>query len=151
MAQLSLQPVAVRMTWFSEQPLVTDKWCGALRHFLSDLGQNCMSAGGLLIGHIKGVGMVEGSPCLQLNLVSLQQPVLVEGSVPDDTSTLGLVLNVLVFGLSGGELTVALGASRERALKSWSGSIDIEVLPAVAEYPLPVHDLSTRPKTPIAI
>ena len=139
MAQLKLHPCAVQMNWLSDMPLTGDEWVNVLRDFLNDLGKNCITNGGSLIGHIKGNATVAGSPCLQLSLVSLNQPVFVGGSVPDGSNELEITLNVLVFGISADGLTAAINAAHDQALKSWSGSIDVGIRMAKQDYPLAVH------------
>jgi len=131
------------MNWVCDYPLADAEWKKTLSGFIRDLAENCINAGGSLIGHIKGIAMLAGSPCLQLSLVSLKQPVSIEGSLPGKTRELGVTLNVLVFGLSAENLTDALSASREQALRDWSGNIEIEILPAATEYPLAVHGESS--------
>jgi len=138
-AQLNLHPCAVRMSWISDEPRTGSEWGSALSNFLSDLGQHCITEGGALIGHIKGIATVAGTLCLRLSLVSLSQPVSVEGSVPDNTAELDITLNVLVFGMSANALTTALGVARDRTLACWSGSIEAKVLPALTDYPFAVH------------
>ena len=139
MAQLNLHPCAVQMTWLSDGPLTGGEWENAVRNFLSDLGKNCICGGGMLIGHIKGIATVAGSPCLQLSLVSLNQPVSVDGSVPDGANELHMTLNVLVFGMSADNLITMLSDTRDQVLRSWPGSIEIEILPAATDYPLAIH------------
>ncbi len=143
MAQLNLHPVAVQMTWFSEQSPDETDWVSALKSFLGVLGKNCMNGGGSLIGHIKGIATVTGSPCLQLSLVSLSQPVIVDGSVPENANELYVTLNVLVFGMTTDDLADALSASCKQALRFWTGSIELEILPAATDYPLAVHGESS--------
>lgn len=128
------------MTWLSNKPLDSVDWARGLRGFLEVLGKNCIGGGGSLIGHIKGVATVAGSPCLQLSLVSLNQPACVEGTVPDKTNELHITLNVLVFGMSADGLAAALNTTHEQALTSWPGSIEVEVLPAAVDYPVALHD-----------
>lgn len=139
MAQLNLHPCAVQMTWLSDGPLTGGDWEKALRNFFTSLGENCIAGGGTLIGHIKGVVTVAGSPCLQLSLVSLQQPVSVDGSVPGATSKLRMTLNVLVFGMSADDVLSALHKSQNQAAALWNGAIDFEWLPAATEYPVALH------------
>ena len=139
MAQLNLHPCAVEMTWFSDEALTGGEWENVLRRFLGELGGNCIAGGGTLIGHIKGIATVAGSPCLQLSLVSLNQPVSIDGSVPDNTDKLSITLNVLVFGMSADDLTATLSVTSDEALASWCGSIDVEILSAAKEYPVAFH------------
>jgi len=127
------------MTWLSDGPLNGGEWEKALRNFFIRLGENCIDGGGTLIGHIKGIATVAGSPCLQLSLVSLSQPVSVDGSVPDATNKLQITLNVLVFGVSADDVLSALHKSRNQAAASWRGDIDFEWLPAAQEYPVVLH------------
>jgi len=140
MAQLNLHPCAVQMTWLSDGLLNGGEWEKALRNFFIKLGENCIDVGGTLIGHIKGVATVASSPCLQLSLVSLNQPVSIDGSVPDATNNLQMTLNVLVFGVSADDVLSALHKSRNQAAVLWSGDIDFEWLPAAKEYPVALHD-----------
>jgi len=128
------------MTWLSDGPLNGGEWENALRNFFIKLGENCIDGGGTLIGHIKGITTVAGSPCLQLSLVSLNQPVSVDGSVPDATNKLQITLNVLVFGMSADDVLSALHKSRNQAVTLWNGAIDFEWLPAAQEYPVVLHD-----------
>lgn len=139
MAQLNLQPCAVQMNWLSNEPLTGSEWENLLCKFLNDLGKNCIVNGGSLVGHIKGNATVAGSPCLQLSLVSLNQPVFVGGSVPDGSNELQITLNVLVFGISADGLTAAINTSHDQTLKSWAGSIDVGIRLAKQDYPLAVH------------
>ena len=139
MAQLNLHPCAVQMTWLSDGPLNGGEWENALRNFFINLGENCINGGGTLIGHIKGIATVAGSPCLQLSLVSLNQPVSVDGSVPDATNKLQMTLNVLVFGMSADNVLSALHKSRNQAATLWQGDIDFEWLPAAQEYRGALH------------
>jgi len=139
MAQLNLHPCAVQMTWLSDGPLNGGDWENALRNFFTRLGEGCMDAGGTLIGHIKGIATVAGSPYLQLSLVSLNQPVSVDGSIPDATNELQITLNVLVFGISADDVLSALHKSRNQAAVLWSGDIDFEWLPAAKAYPVVLH------------
>jgi len=140
MAQLNLHPCAVQMTWLSDGPLNDGDWKNALRKFFIKLGENCIDGGSTLIGHIKGIATVAGSPCLQLSLVSLNQPVSVDGSVPDATNKLQMTLNVLVFGVSADDVLSALHKSRNQAATLWQGDIDFDWLPAAQEYPVALHD-----------
>jgi len=140
MAQLNLHPCAVQMTWLSDGPLTDREWENALSNFFTNLGENCIAGGGTLIGHIKGVATVAGSTCLQLSLVSLQQPVSVDGSVPGATDQLQMTLNVLVFGMSADDVLSALHKTRNQAATVWQGDIDFEWLPAAQEYPVALHD-----------
>ncbi len=139
MAQLNLHPCAVQMSWLSDGPLTGGEWENALRNFFIKLGENCIAGGGTLIGHIKGIATIAGSPCLQLSLVSLNQPVSVAGSVPDATNKLQMTLNVLVFGMSADDVLSALHKSRNQAATLWQGDIDFEWLPAAQEYRAPLH------------
>ena len=139
MAQLNLHPCAVQMAWCSDGPLNGGEWEKTLCNFFTDLGENCMAGGGSLIGHIKGIVTLAGSPCLQLSLVSLNQPVSVDGSVPDSTDKLQMTLNVLVFGMSADGVLSALQKSRNQAAALWNGTIDFEWLPAAKEYPAALH------------
>ena len=140
MAQLNLHPCAVQMTWLSDGLLTGGEWENAMRNFFTKLGENCIDGGATLIGHIKGVATVAGSPCLQLSLVSLNQPVSVDGTVPDATNKLQITLNVLVFGISADDVLSALHKSRNQATALWQGDIDFEWLPAAKEYPVAIHD-----------
>jgi len=142
MAQLNLHPCAVQTTWHSDQVMDGTEWINALGGYLLNLGETCLKGGGSLIGHIKGIAMVAGSPCLQLSLVSLNQPVSVDGLVPDKTCELHMTLNVLVFGMTADDLTAAINTSREKVLTCWPGSIEIEILPAATDYPLAYHGAS---------
>jgi len=128
------------MTWLSDEPLNGGDWEYALCNFFIRLGENCIDGGGTLIGHIKGIAMVAGSPCVQLSLVSLNQPVSVDGSVPDATNKLQMTLNVLVFGISADDVLSALLKSRNQTTTLWQGDIDFEWLPAVQDYPVMLHD-----------
>jgi len=140
MAQLNLHPCAVQMTWLSDGPLNGGEWENALSNFFTCLGENCIDGGGTLIGHIKGVATVSGSPCLQLSVVSLNQPVSIDGSVPDATNKLQMTLNVLVFGVSADDVLSALHKTRNQAATVWQGDIDFEWLPAAQEYPVALHE-----------
>jgi len=131
------------MTWRSDQQLNGINWANSLRDFLGDLGSNCIAGGGTLIGHIKGIATLAGSPCLQLSLVSPDQPVMIDGSIPDNTNELCITLNVLVFGISADDLSMAINATRKQVLTSWKGSIDVEILPAASDYPLALHGAGT--------
>ena len=140
MAQLSLHPCAVHMTWLSEGPLTGGEWENTLCDFFTRLGNNCITAGGTLIGHIKGVATLAGSPCLQLSLVSLKQPVSIDGSLPDATNKLQMTLNVLVFGMSADDVLSALHKTRNQIATLWQGDIDFKWLPAEQEYSVALHD-----------
>ena len=139
MGQLNLHPCTAQMTWLSDRPRTAGGWEYTLCDFLADLGRNCITGAGSLIGHIKGIATVAGSPVLRLSLVSASQPVSVEGTIPDNISELGVTLNVLVFGTPADKLSAAITAARDQALSSWPGSIDVEILPAAAAYPLAHH------------
>lgn len=139
MAQLNLHPCAVQMTWLSDGPLAGGDWENTLHNFLTSLGKNCIAGGGTLIGHIKAVATLAGSPCLQLSLVSLNQPVNIDGSVPAATDQLQMTLNVLVFGMSADDVLSALRKSQNQAAALWNGSIDFEWLPAKLEYRGALH------------
>ena len=139
MAQLSLHPCAVQMSWLSDGPLNGRDWENVLRNFFIKLGENCIDGGATLIGHIKGIATVADSPCLQLSLVSLNQPVSVDGSVPDATHKLQMTLNVLVFGISADDVLSVLHKSRNQVATLWHGDIDFEWLPAAKEYPVAFH------------
>ena len=139
MAQLNLHPCAVQMTWLSDGPLNGGDWENVLRKFFIKLGENCIDGGGTLIGHIKGIATIADSPCLQLSLVSLNQPVSVDGSVPDATDKLQMTLNVLVFGMPADDVLSALRKSRNQVVTLWHGDIDFEWLPAAKEYPVASH------------
>jgi hypothetical protein len=138
-AQLNLHPCAVQMTWVSDGPLTGGEWETILRNFFTSLGENCITGGGELIGHIKAIATVAGLPCLQLSLVSVNQAVNVDGSLPDATNELGITLNVLVFGMSADDVLSAFRKSRNQAAALWHGAIDFEWLPAAQEYPVVLH------------
>jgi hypothetical protein len=138
-AQLNLHPCAVRLTWLSDRPTAGGDWELALRQFIENLGENCISGGASLIGHIKGIATVAGRPCLQLSLVSTNQAVIIDGSVADGTNELRVTLNVLVFGLSAEKISAVLRDTHVQASSSWPGSIEIEILPAAEEYALANH------------
>ncbi len=139
MAQMNLHPCAVQMTWLSDVPVNDGDWKNALRDFFFKLGENCIDGGGNLIGHIKGIATVAGSPCLQMSLVSLNQPVSIDGSVPDATNKLQITLNILVFGMSADDVLSALHKTRNQTATLWQGDIDFEWLPAAQEYPVALH------------
>ena len=139
MARLNLHPCAVQMTWHSKQPLCDADWKNVLLGFIEDLGKNCIANGGSLIGHIKGVVTVTGKPCLQMSLVSVNQPATIDGLLPKGTQELRVTLNVLVFGMSARVLANTISDTRKNLSKSWPGSIEAEILSAATDYPLAVH------------
>jgi hypothetical protein len=100
MAELSLEPYAIRQRWQLDSALGSQELKAIFGQYLNTLARLCDQAGPCLIGHIKGLILFPNGDYVRGSVVSPSQAADVAGHMPEGCTELTLDLNVLVYGLT---------------------------------------------------
>ena len=101
MSKLNLAPYAAHMTWHIPGGITGREWSNLLCRFMEQLAVQCRRTGASLIGHIKGLVVMNDDYCLKVSVTTTDLPADVVGTLPDNRTEIRLALNVLVYGLTG--------------------------------------------------
>ncbi|MGA3113078.1 MAG: hypothetical protein ABSF90_01450 [Syntrophobacteraceae bacterium] len=126
MAEMILEPLAARLHFTFPDPMGISKWNEILAHFLAMLAKLCQDSDPCLIGHIKGLALLNGNCYIRASVVSASLPAQIETKASDEISEITFVLNILVFALSKHTLWGILEEVMLRSGTSWQRRVFIE-------------------------
>lgn len=131
MADMMLEPFAAHLFFAFPDPKRIEEWTAILMHFLETSAMLCEKSGPCVIGHIKGLALLNGNRYVRVSVISPSLPAQVETNASGDLAEMTVTLNMLVYGLSKKCLEAIVKQTAARHGTDWSGRVTIEpVAPA---------------------
>ena len=139
MAEMILEPLTVHLHFTLPESTGISKWDELLSQFLETLAKLCQDSGPCLIGHIKGLALLNGNRYIKASVVSASLPAQIETNASEELSDITVTLNILVYGLSKQRLQELLEQVMVRPGTCWRNSIVVEQDTAVTLLDRPSH------------
>ena len=126
-----LEPFAAHLFFAFPGPKSIKEWTEILMRFLETSAMLCRESGPCVIGHIKGLALLNGDRYVRVSVIIPSLPAQVETNASGDLAELTVTLNMLVYGLSKKGLEGIVKETAARPGTGWSGRVTVEsVAPA---------------------
>ncbi|MGC9964918.1 MAG: hypothetical protein ABSE08_05900 [Syntrophobacteraceae bacterium] len=126
MADMILEPFAAHLFFAFPDPKRIEEWAEILMRFLETSAMLCRESGPCVIGHIKGLALLNGSRYVRVSVISPSLPAQVETNASGDLAEMTVTLNMLVYGLSKKCLDGIVKETATRPGTGWSGRVTVE-------------------------
>jgi hypothetical protein len=144
MADLILEPYAVRQRWTASDPGL--RWEVLIGDYLEAIARRCHEMGSCLVGHIKGLVLFADGEYLRISVVSPGRPAEVEGRVPAETMGFLLSLNVIVYGKDRDALERISRGEARHIIEKWKGGVKVEEVEGEMQATATAHHTSNHEK-----
>jgi len=121
-----LEPFAAHLFFAFPDPKRIEEWAEILMRFLETSAMLCRESGPCVIGHIKGLALLNGSRYVRVSVISPSLPAQVETNASGDLAEMTVTLNMLVYGLSKKCLDGIVKETATRPGTGWSGRVTVE-------------------------
>jgi hypothetical protein len=125
MSELSLEPFAARVYFYSQGDLPAGEGQKTLADYLEAIAAKCDAGGDTVIGHIKAIALFADGTYFRVGVVSAQHPAETDGNSSADITDAKITLNVLVYNLSRNRLQQIIQESASEVNKARQGEIKV--------------------------
>lgn len=139
MSDMTLEPFAARLRFTFPNPRRIEEWTEILKEFLETSAMLCEKSGLSLIGHIKGLVLLQGSRYVRASVVSTSLPAQVETDASGELAEMTIAVTMLVYGLSKKRLEAIVMEVAARHDTAWSGRVTVEPVAATTHANYPGH------------
>ena len=139
MSGMMLEALAIHIRFTFSSPKRIQEWTEILKRLVETLAGLCHKSGPCMIGHIKGLVLLNGNQYMRVSVISPSLPAQVETNASEDLTELTVTLNMVVYGLSTKSLEHIVETAAVQLETAWSGKIAVESISATNYGHGPVH------------
>ena len=144
MADMILEPFAAHLFFAFPDPKRIGEWTEILMRFLETSAMLCEESGPCVIGHIKGLALLNGNRYVRVSVISPSLPAQVETNASGDLAEMTVTLNMLVYGLSKKGLEGIVKETAAGTGTAWCGRVTVEPVEPTIPGDHPGHHMSAK-------
>lgn len=126
MKELILHPLSISLGFKFAKPMPMEQVKGLIGEMFDALAQAVSRREGCIIGHIKGLAMLEREDWLKVSVISAARPSQAEASGNSPVESMSMAVNFMVYGLEPDQLFQLATEVVGQAGKPWSDSVTLE-------------------------